>query len=106
MKTVNINVDFVDPIKKLKEELQRSGARNIDIRRSYNDEIEVRYTIKVADPEKSITNLLNQAGAKNVRASTSYSGARFECKVDDMIDEREFKRKLIEVLRRSGYRSF
>lgn len=106
MKSVNISVEFKDPIKELQSQLQRSGARNVDIRRSYNGDVEVRYTMKAIDPEKEITAMLNNAGAESVRASSNYNGARFDFRVNDMIDDREFKRKLIEVLRRSGYRSF
>lgn len=105
MKYSNINVEFKKPENEIKEQLSRSGARNIDIRRSYGGEIEVRYTIKCADPEKEIQNFLSTAGAKDVRSSSSYNGARFDYKLDDMVDEREFKRKLQETLRRSGYRT-
>ena len=105
MKYVNMSVEFKDPIKELQTQLQRSGAKNIDVRRSYNGDVEVRYTMRVADPEKEITSLLSNSGAQNVRANSSYNGARFEFRIDDMVDEREFKRKLSDVLRRSGYRS-
>ena len=84
MKYVNINVEFKDPIKEMQSQLQRNGARNIDIRRNYNGEVEIRYTIKVADPEKEISTLLNNAGAQNVRASSNYNGARFEFRLDDI----------------------
>ena len=49
--------------------------------------------------------LLSNAGAKDVRSSSSYNGARFDYKLDDIVDEREFKRKIQEVLNRSGYRA-
>ena len=45
MKHSNINVEFKKPENELKEQLQRSGARNIDIRRSFNGALEVRYSI-------------------------------------------------------------
>lgn len=106
MKYSNVNVEFKKPENEIKEELSRSGARNIDIRRNYSGEIEVRYTIKCADPEKEIQSVLASAGAKDVRSSSSYNGARFDYKLDDMIDEREFKRKVSDELRRSGYRSY
>ena len=105
MKYSNINVEFKKPENEIKEQLSRSGARNIYIRRSCGGEIEVRYTIKCADPEKEIQTLLSNSGAKDVRSSSSYSGARFDYKLDDIVDEREFKRKIQEVLRRSGYRA-
>ena len=105
MKYSNINVEFKKPENELKEQLQRSGARNIDIRRGYNGEIEVRYSIKCNDPEKEIQNVIYQVGAKDVRSSSNYNGARFVYKLDDIVDEREFKRKLQDLLRRSGYRS-
>ena len=106
MKFSNINVEFKKPENEIKEQLARSGARNIDVRRSYGDEIEVRYSIKCADPEKEIKTLVSNAGAKDIRSSSSYSGARFEYKLDDIVDEREFKKKLQESLRRSGYRAY
>ena len=105
MKYSNINVEFKNPAKEVREQLQRSGARNIDIRRGYNGEIEVRYSIKCNDPEKEIQNVIYQVGAKDVRSSSNYNGARFDYKLDDIVDEREFKRKLQDLLRRSGYRS-
>lgn len=105
MKSVNLSVEFKDPIQELKTQLQRSGARNIDVKRNYNGEVEVRYSIACENPEKEITNLLSQAGAKDVRSSNSYSGARFDFKIDDMIDERQFKSKICDVLRRSNYRA-
>ena len=94
MKYSNINVEFKKPENEIKEQLSRSGARNIYIRRSCGGEIEVRYTIKCADPEKEIQTLLSNSGAKDVHSSSSYSGARFDYKLDDIVDEREFKRKL------------
>lgn len=105
MKNSSINVEFKDPIKELKDQLQRNGARNVDIRRSYNGEVEVRYSIKCGDPEKEILNALEKTGAQNVRSSSSYSGARFDFRLDDIIDEREFKRKISDALRSAGYRT-
>ena len=83
MKYSNINVEFKKPENEIKEQLSRSGARNIYIIRSCGGEIEVRYTIKCADPEKEIQNFLSTAGAKDVRSSSSYNGARFDYKLDD-----------------------
>ena len=105
MKSININVDFKDPEKEIQNELQRKGARNISIRKGYNGEIEVRYTIKADDPEKEITNILEKAGAQSVRASKSWSGGRFDFRIEDRLDEREFKRNISDLLRRSGYRT-
>ena len=105
MKNSSINVEFKKPENELKEKLQRSGARNIEVRKSFNGEIEVRYSIKCNDPEKEIQNVIYQVGAKDVRSSSNYNGARFDYKLDDIVDEREFKRKLQDLLRRSGYRS-
>lgn len=106
MKYANINVEFQKPENKLKEQLQRSGARNIDVRRNYSGELEVSYTIKCAIPEKDIQSILSQTGARDIRTSSNYSGARFDYRLDDMIDEREFKKKLQELLKRKGYRSY
>jgi len=106
MKYSNISVSFKKPENEIKDQLARSGARNIDIRRSYGGEIEVRYTIKCADPEKEIQSLLSSAGAKDVRSSSSYNGAKFDYKLDDIVDEREFKRKISDNLRRSGYSAY
>lgn len=106
MKYANINVEFEKPENKLKTQLQRSGARNIDIRRNYSGELEVRYTIKCAVPEKEIQSVLSQSGAMDIHTSSNYSGARFDYKINDIVDEREFKRKLQDLLRRKGYRSY
>ncbi len=105
MKNIYLNVEFKDPESELKTQLQRNGARNIDVRRNYNGELEVRYTIKAANPQKDIENMLTQAGGKNVRSSSSYNGARYDLKVDDLVDERNFKQKVAETLRRAGYRA-
>lgn len=35
-----------------------------------------------------------------------HNGARFDYKIDDIVDEREFKRKLQDLLRKSGYISY
>ncbi len=105
MKNSSINIEYKDPIKEIKDKLQRGGARSVEIRRNFNGDIEVRYTIKCSDPEKDIAKTLEIAGAKSVRFSKTYSGARCEFKLDDSVDEREFKRKLIDSLRRCGYRA-
>ncbi|MDE7348747.1 MAG: hypothetical protein K2N53_03710 [Clostridia bacterium] len=105
MKNIYLNVEFKDPESELKTQLQHNGARNIDVRRNYNGELEVRYTIKAANPQKDIENMLTQAGGKNVRSSSSYNGARYDFKVDDLVDERNFKQKVTETLRRAGYRA-
>lgn len=105
MKTIYLNVEFKDPETKLKAELQRSGARNVEVRRNYNGELEVRYTIKAANPQKDIEDMLNKSGGKSVHSSSSYNGARFDFRVDDIVDERVFKQKIIETLRRAGYRA-
>ena len=104
MKNIYLNVEFKDPVSELKAQLQRSGARNIDVKRNYNGELEVRYTIKAANPQKDIESLLAQAGGKNVHSSSTYSGARYDFKIDDLTDERTFKQKITETLRRAGYR--
>lgn len=105
MKYSNISVNFKKPENEIKEQLSRIGARNVYIRRS-GSEIEVRYTIKCADPEKEIQSLLSSAGAKDVRSSSNYNGAKFDYKLDDIVDEREFKRKISDNLRKSGYNSY
>lgn len=105
MKTIYLNVEFKDPETELKAQLQKNGARNVEVRRNYNGELEVRYTIKVANPQKDIEDMLNKSGGKNIHSSSSYNGARFDFKVDDIVDERVFKQKIIETLRRAGYRA-
>lgn len=90
----------------LRSQLQRSYARNIDVRRQFNGELQVSYTIKAANPQKEIESMLTQAGGKNVRSSSSYNGARYDFKIDDIIDERVFKQKIAETLRRAGYRAY
>lgn len=105
MKTIYVNIEFKDPVAELKTQLQRSGARINYVRRNSGGEMEVSYIIKVANPQKDIENILAQAGGKNVRPSPNYNGARYEIKLDDMIDERVFKQKITETLRKAGYRA-
>lgn len=105
MKNIYLNVEFKDPVNELKAQLQHSGSRNIDVRRNYNGELEVRYTIKAANPQKDIETMLTQAGGKNIHSSSNYNSARYDFKVDDIVDERTFKQKMTEALRRSGYRA-
>lgn len=106
MKYSSINVDFTSPEKKLKEQLQRSGAKDITVRKVFDGTYEVRYTVKCDNPEKDIQSVLSQTGTRDVRATTNGNGARFDYKLDDIVDEREFKRKLQDMLRRKGYRSY
>ena len=105
MKNIYLNVEFKDPTSELKSQLQQSGARNIDVCRNYNGEVEVRYTIKLADSQKEIEAMLTQFGGKNVHSSSNYNGARYDFKVDDLVDEMTFKQKIMEALRRAGYRA-
>lgn len=105
MKNSCINVEFKDPAKEVREQLQRSGARNIDIRKNFNGELEIRYTLKCPDPEKEIARVLEGLGANIVRPSSTYNGARYDYRLNDIIDERDFKRKASDVLRRSGFRA-
>ena len=105
MKYVTVSVDFVDPEKSLKESLAKNGARNINIRRTYDGSLEVRYEIKCANPQNDIVQLIEKSGGANVRATPSYNGARFEFKIDDRLDEREFKRQIIDFFKKVGYRA-
>ena len=105
MKNGSINVEFKDPINSLKENLQRGGAKNVEVKRTYNGEVEIKYTIKCADPEGSIVRFLERAGAKNVRSYSNYGGARFDYRLDDIINEREFKHRVAEALKKSGFRA-
>lgn len=105
MKNIYLNVEFKDPKSELESQLKRSVARNIDVRRNSSGELEVRYTIKAANPQKEIEAMLSQAGGKNVHSSSNSNGARYDFKVDDIVDERNFKQKITEALRRAGYRA-
>ena len=67
MKTIYLNVEFKDPETELKAQLQKSGARNVEVRRNYNGELEVRYTIKVANPQKDIEELQVQFVSKEYK---------------------------------------
>ena len=55
-----------------------------------NRNISVQFT----KPEEEIKRLLEKAGAKDVRYSTSFSGANFNYRLDDLVDEREFERRI------------
>ena len=104
-KYVSMNVEFKDPVDDLKQQLERNGARSVSVKRNYYDDIEVQYTLKSSNPEKIISKIIEQAGADNVRANKNYNGARFEFKIDDIIDEYEFKRKISSILRDAGFRA-
>lgn len=106
MKNVYLNVEFKDPVKELKDQLQRGGAKNIDVRRSYNGDVDVRYSIKMPDPEKDIENMLKQSGVESVRSSSSYNGARYDIRIDDRLDDRKYKQDVVDVLRKSGFRAY
>ena len=47
-----------------------------------NRNISVQFT----KPEEEIKRLLEKAGAKDVRYSTSFSGANFNYRLDDLVD--------------------
>ncbi len=104
MKNISLTVEFKNPEKELQEQLQRNGAKNISIRRSFDGSVEVSYKIACADPQKEIEKMLSSCG-QNVKSSSSYNGARFDMKIDDRLDEREFKKQIIETLRRAGFRA-
>ncbi len=105
MKNISLTVEFKNPEKELQEQLQRNGARNISIRRNFDGCLEVSYKIVCADPQKEIEKMLSSSGGQSVRSSSSYNGARFDMKIDDRLDEREFKKQIIDALRRAGFRA-
>ena len=104
MKRINLNVVFTDPIKTLKESLSRSGAKEITVRRTFGQNVEVRYVVSLPDPKGDIGAAFSKMGAKNVRVSESYDGARFEIELPDIVDEKSFKRNVEEAFRRTGFR--
>ena len=104
MKRTRMNVVFTDPIKALKETLSRSGAKDIDLRRLYGYNVEVRYNVAMPDPKREIAEVFTKMGAKNVRIGESHDGACFEMEIPEIVDERTFKRNAEEVFRRVGYR--
>lgn len=105
MKSISIDVEFVSPEKKIEEDLRKNGARDISVRRTYGNKVEVRYVLEIENIEEQIENLIMRAGGNQVRASSNYHGARFDFKLEDLIDEREFKRQIIDKLRKSGFRA-
>ena len=66
-----------------------------------NRNISVQFT----KPEEEIKRLLEKAGAKDVRYSTIFSGANFNYRLDDLVDEREFERRIKARVRGGGYES-
>lgn len=54
--------------------------------------------------EDHIKDILESAGAKDVRYSSNYGGAYFSYRLDDIVDEREFKKRVENQLRKEGYR--
>ena len=67
-----------------------------------NRNISVQFT----KPEEEIKRLLEKAGAKDVRYSTIFSGANFNYRLDDLVDEREFERRIKIQIREAGYKIF
>lgn len=106
MKYINLSVEFKNPEKELQEQLQRNGARNISVRRNYDGTVEVRYTVACPNPQKDIENMLEKSGGENVHSSENYNGARFDFRIDDRLDEKEFKKEIVEALRRAGFRAY
>lgn len=106
MKYLTISVDYNDPEKALKESLAKNGAKNISIRRTYDGSLEVKYEIKCANPQKDIAQVIEKVGGSNVRPTTNYNGARFEFKIDDRLDDKEFKKQIIDILKKAGYRAY
>ncbi|MBP5313670.1 MAG: hypothetical protein J6Y65_01945 [Eggerthellaceae bacterium] len=105
MKYGSINVNFTDPVAEVKRDLLRKDARNISIRRNFRGEIEVSYTLKADEPEKRIIDIISGAGAQSVKPMPNSYGARFDFRVEDSVDLHEYKKKLIDLLRKGGFRS-
>lgn len=61
--------------------------------------------VEFEKPEKKIESIVKNCGAKDVRCSSSWSGARVEFKIDDALDDRVFKKKVCDELRRGGFRA-
>ena len=106
MKRENLDVNFESPEQKIKDSFRYSDAKNVSVRRGYGNKIEVSYTIESSDPKHQIEEILEKAGSKNISSSSSYNGARFSFQLDDLIDSREFKRQVTEILRRMGFKSY
>lgn len=57
-------------------------------------------------PEKEIESIVSKCGGQNVRCSSSWSGARVDFRIDDSLDERVFKKTVIDILRNKGYKAY
>ena len=105
MKYINIVTEFNDPTKALMQSLTRSGAQNINMRRTLGGALEVKYEIAVADPRKEIERVIAASGAHLVRCATTARGADFDFRIDEHVDEKVCKQQIIEQLSRAGYRA-
>lgn len=105
MKSINIVAEFQDPAKTLKASLSDRGARNISLHPTCDGWLSVRYEMKVADPQHEIIQLIEKSGAKLVHLAINSCGAKFDFRIDDKLDEREFKRQMIDQLQSAGYRA-
>ena len=105
MKSINIVAEFKSPAKALGEALSDSGARNIYLHPTCDGWVSVKYEIKIPDPQKEIIQLVEKAGAKLYHLGVTNGGADFDFRIDDRLDEREFKRQMINQLKSAGYRA-
>ena len=106
MKHSTINVEFKDELKALQRKLSDMGAKNLNVRKNYNGDYEVSFSIKCIDAKSEITQIITSAGGKNITISDSFSGARFNYYIDDKCNEREIKKLIQDMLRRKNYISY
>ena len=105
MKYINLAAEFESPTKALGKALADSGARNINLHPTCDGWVSVRYEIKMPDPQKDIIQLVERTGAKLYHFGVTAGGANFDFRIDDRLDEREFKRQMINQLKSAGYRA-
>ena len=106
MKYSNIHVEFKKGEESIKTSLEKLGATNIDITTNCLGQLEIKCIFACPKPEEEIKCILSSSGAKDIHSYSNYNGASFDYKLDDKTDEREFKRKVTDLLIKYGYRAF
>ena len=56
-------------------------------------------------PEKEIESIVTKCGGQSARCSSTYSVAKFDFRIDDKLDEKVFKKNLIDELKKKGFKA-
>ena len=56
-------------------------------------------------PEKEIEGIVTKCGGQSPRCSSTYSGAKVDFRIDDKLDEKVFKKNVIDELKKKGFKA-